>query len=150
MDVQGVLSSLLKTHLTYCLKERLALDVAYGTAYLCDHYIGICLLSHIVYEAFYLICDIWDYLHCPSQILAVALLGKHVGKHFAGGEVGKLVQVLVDEPLVMAQVKVGLGAVLGDIYLSMLVWAHCSRVHVDVRIKLLGRHLEPSCLQKPS
>ena len=39
----------------------------------------------------------------------------------------------------MAQVEVGLGAVVGDVDLAVLIRAHRARVDVDVRVELLQR-----------
>ena len=50
----------------------------------------------------------------------------------------------------MAKIKVGLGTVFGDIDLAVLIRAHGARVHIDVRIKLLGGHLKSAGLQKTS
>ena len=47
-------------------------------------------------------------------------------------------QVDVDEALVVAQVEVGFGAVLGDKDLAMLIGGHGARVDVEVRIQLHG------------
>ena len=48
-------------------------------------------------------------------------------------------QELVDEPLVVTEVEVGLGAVLGDEHLAVLERAHRARVDVDVGVELLQR-----------
>ena len=48
-------------------------------------------------------------------------------------------EVLVDEALVVADVEVGLGAVLGDEDLAVLERAHRARIDVQVRVELLGR-----------
>ena len=48
-------------------------------------------------------------------------------------------EVLVDEALVVADVEVGLGAVLGHEDLAVLERAHRARVDVQVRVELLRR-----------
>ena len=48
----------------------------------------------------------------------------------------------------MAEIKIGLSAVLGDEHLTVLKRAHGPRVNVQVGIALLKRHLEPTCLQQ--
>ena len=48
---------------------------------------------------------------------------------------------LVGEALVVAEVEVGLGAVVGDVDLAVLVGAHRAGVDVDVRVELLQRDL---------
>ena len=52
------------------------------------------------------------------------------------------------EALVVAQVEVGLGAVVGDEHLAVLERAHGARVDVDVRVELEVLHLEPAVLQQ--
>ena len=54
-------------------------------------------------------------------------------------------QVAVEEPLVVADVEVGLGAVLGDEHLTVLERVHGARVDVEVGIELLHRHLQAAC-----
>ena len=57
-------------------------------------------------------------------------------------------EVLVDEPLVVPEVEVGLGAVLGDEHLAVLERAHRARVDVQVGIELLGLHAEAARLEE--
>ena len=101
-------------------------------------------LPTIVDEALDLVGDVGDDLHRLAQIFALALLVQHVPVDLAGGQVGVLVQVLVDEALVVAQIQVGLGAVVGDEDLAVLVGAHGAGVDVDIRVQLLGRDLQPA------
>ena len=56
----------------------------------------------------------------------------------------------VDEALVMAEIKVGLRAVIGDEHFSVLVRAHGARIDVDVRIQLLRGDFIAARLQKPA
>ena len=48
------------------------------------------------------------------------------------------------EALVVAEVEVGFGAVVGDEHLAVLERAHGARIHVDVRIELDHGDLEPA------
>ena len=50
------------------------------------------------------------------------------------------VQVAVEEPLVVADVEVGLGAVLGDEDLAVLERVHRAGVDVEVGVELLHHH----------
>ena len=59
-------------------------------------------------------------------------------------------QVLVDEALVVAEVEVGLPAVVGDEDLAVLERVHRPRIDVDVRIELLQRHAETTELEQPA
>src|SRR5439155_8916471 len=58
--------------------------------------------------------------------------------------------VLVDEALVVADVEIGLRAVLGDEDFAVLEGAHRAGVDVDVRVELLHLHLQPARLQQPA
>ncbi len=59
-----------------------------------------------------LVGDVGDDLDGVAQVVAPALLGQHRAVDGAGGDAGVAVQVLVDEPLVVAQIEVGLAPVL--------------------------------------
>ena len=52
------------------------------------------------------------------------------------------------EPLVVTEVEVGLGAVVGDEHLAVLRRVHRARIHVDVRIQLHVRDLEAAVLHQ--
>ena len=90
-----------------------------------------------------------DDLDGLAQIRALALLVQDVPVDLAGGQVGVLVQVLVDEALIVAQVQVGLGAVVGDEHLAVLQGAHGAGVHVDIGVQLLAGHLEAAAFEQP-
>ena len=148
MDEAAVLLALLETHLTDGLEEGLALDVAGGAADLGNDHIGLGGRGQIVDIALDLVGDVGDDLNGLAEVSALTLLVQHVPVDLAGGEVRILVQILVDEALVMAQVQVGLGAVVGDEDLAVLQGAHGTRVHVHVGVQLLAGHLEAAALQQ--
>ena len=131
-------------------KEGLALDVAGGAADLGDDHVGLGGGGQIVDVALDLVGDVGDDLDRLAQIRALALLVQHIPIDLAGGQVGIFVQVLVDEPLIMAQVQVGLGTVVGDEHLAVLQGTHGAGVHVDVGVQLLAGHLEPAALEQPA
>ena len=89
-----------------------------------------------------------DDLHGFAQIFACALLIQHVPVHLAGGQVGELIQVLVDETLIVAEVEVSFRAVVGDINLAVLERAHRAGVHVDIRVQLLRSNLEAAAFEQ--
>src|SRR4029453_10368643 len=57
-------------------------------------------------------------------------------------------EVLVDEALVVADVEIGLGAVLGDEPLAVLEGAHRAGIDVQVRVELLRLDAEAALLQQ--
>ena len=148
MDEAAVLLALLEAHLTDGLEEGLALDVAGGAADLGNDHIGLGGRGQIVDIALDLVGDVGDDLDGLAEVSALTLLVQHVPVDLAGGEVRILVQVLVDEALVMAEIQVGLGAVVGDEDLAVLQGAHGTRVHVHVGVQLLAGHLEAAALQQ--
>ena len=150
VDKKRVAASLLQPHLADRLQKGLALDVAGGAADLRDDHVGAGLFSHGVDEILDGVGDVGDHLHGLAQILPATLGVQHVPVDLAGGEVGELVQILVDEALIVAEIQVGLRPVLGDVDLAVLVGAHGAGVHIDIGIQLLRRHLQPPRLQKPA
>src|SRR6202035_665547 len=129
------------------LEERKALDVSNGPPHLDHHDIGLriargaedLLLDHVRH--------VWDHLDGRAQVVSSALACDDLLVDLAGGHVGRYGQVLVDEPLVMAEVEVGLGTVIGDEDLAVLVGAHRSRVHVEIWVELLKGDGEVAGLQ---
>ncbi len=65
-----------------------------------------------------------------------------------GGDVGRAGQVGVEEALVVADVEVGLGAVLGDEDLAVLERVHRARVDVEIRVELLHRDPQAAGLEQ--
>ena len=74
-----------------------------------------------------LVGDVRDDLHGAAEVVPVPLLADHLVVDRAGRDVGVAGEVLVDEALVVAQVEVGLGAVVGDEHLAVLERAHGAR-----------------------
>ena len=95
-----------------------------------------------------LVGDVGDDLHGGAEIVAVAFLGQHVPVDLAGGQIGELVQIFVDEALIVPQIQVGLRAVVGDEHLAVLIGAHGAGIDVDIRIELLRDNLQAPHLQQ--
>ena len=84
-----------------------------------------------------LVGDVRDHLDGAAEVVAAALAADDRVVDAAGGDVGGAAGVGVGEALVVAEVEVGLGAVLGDEHLAVLVGRHRARVDVDVGVELL-------------
>ena len=54
----------------------------------------------------------------------------------------------MSEPLVMTKVQIGFSAVVSDEDFSMLKRIHGARINIDIRIKLLNRHPQPSAFHQ--
>ena len=141
----GALGAKLDAQLAGCLEERLGLDVAHGAADLDHGHVGIAgALDHAALD---LVGDVRDHLDGGAQVVTAALLAQHVLVDTAGGEVVVLGHGGADEPLVVAQVEVGLGAVVGDEHLTVLERAHGARIDVDVGVQLEHGDLQATRLQ---
>ena len=123
VDVQHVRAPDVLAHLADRLEERQALDVADRAADLDDHHVRVAVARDARDPLLDLVGDVRDDLDRAAEVVAAALLRDHGLVDAAGGHVGELGQVLVDEPLVVPEVEVGLGAVVGDEDLAVLVRA---------------------------
>ena len=137
VDVKAVFPADFPAHLSHRFEEGLTFDVSYRAAYLRHNDVRVRLLADGVDIVLYGARDVRDYLHRFAEILSLALAVEHVPVHLASGEIGVAVEVLVDEPLVMSEVEVGLRAVLGDEHFAVLIGAHSAGVDVDVGVEFL-------------
>ena len=143
---EAVLPADLVAHLTRGLEERQRLDIADGAADLGDHHVGPVAvgvgLRHRQDAALDLIGDVRDDLNGVAEILAATLLGDHRRIHLSGSHIRRSGQVAVEETLVVPDVEIGLGAVLGDEHLAVLERVHRARIDVEVRVELLHGDLQ--------
>ncbi len=130
------------------LDEGQPLDVADGAADLGYDDVGPGLLGRAADALLDGLGHVRDHLHGAPEEVAAALAGDERLVDGALGEVALARQVLVDEALVVAQIKVSLVAVLGDEHLAVLKRAHGAGIHVQVRIHLLHGHMIAPRLQK--
>jgi hypothetical protein len=150
VDVHDVLGPGLAPELADRLEERQRLDVADRPADLGDHDVGVRGRADAPDPVLDLVRDVRDDLHRGAEVLALALAADDGVPDGAGGVVRVPGEVLVDEPLVVADVEIGLGAVFRDEHLSVLERAHRARVDVQVRVELLHLDAKPTRLQEPA
>ena len=89
-----------------------------------------------------------NHLHRRAEEVATPLLGDQLLIDAPGGDVVLLVGAAPGEALVMAEVEVGLGAVVGDEHLAVLGRAHRARVDVEIGIELAQADGVAARLQK--
>src|SRR6266581_3324109 len=134
VDVAGVVCAELQAHLPHRLEKGKRLDVPDSAADLDDrHFRFACAACN---ERLDLVGDMRDHLHGAAEVVAAALLSYHRIVDLTGGEVVVAMHPGRLEALVVAQIEVGLGAVLGDEHLSALEMAHRAGIDVDVRVEL--------------
>ncbi len=94
-----------------------------------------------------LVGDVRDDLNGLAFVKPLALLLDDREVDLAGGVVAVFGQRRMGEPLVVAQVEVGLGAVVEHVDLTVLVRAHRPRIDVDVGVELLEPDPQPALFQ---
>ena len=127
-------------------EERQALDVADGAADLAEH--EVVALVAVADELLDRVGDVGDDLDGGAQIIAAPLLGEDFLIDFAGGDVVGAGRRPPGKSLVMAEVEIGLGAVVGDEDLAVLVGRHRARIDVEIRVELAQPHLVTARLQQ--
>ena len=147
VDKEDVSSPLFRRDLTDRFKERLAFDVAHRTADLRDAHVGLAVV-HGVDAAFDLVSDVRNDLHRAAEVAALPLAVEDAPVDLAGGDGSVRVQRLIHEALVVAEVQVGLRAVVGDEDLAVLVGTHRAWVHIKIGVEFLVLHAQPALLQQ--
>ena len=136
VDVADVVATDVEPELPDGLEERKDLDVADRAAHLGDDDIDV-VVTQDLDAPLDLVGDVRDDLDGLAQVLAPTLGGQDRAVDRAGGGVGASGEVLVDEPLVVTEVEIGLTTVVGDEHLAVLERVHGARIDVDVRVQLL-------------
>jgi len=124
-------------HLSDGFHERLALDVADRAADFDNHHVRVAEAANTRDALFDLVRDVGDDLDGAAEVVSLALLADHVGVDLAAGDVVVAAEAFVDEALVMTQIEVRFGAVIGDKDFTVLIGTHRPRVDVEVWIELL-------------
>ena len=129
------------------LEKRQALDVADGAADFDQDEIR----ALVAGEDEFLdgVGDVRDHLHRGAQIVAAPLLGReHVLIDAARGDVVVPPGRNAGEALVMAEIEIGLGAVVGYEHLAVLVGAHRARIDIEIRVELAQPNRKAPRLQQ--
>ena len=122
MNVHHVLASHVVAHLADSLEERCGLDIADGAADLGNNDIGVGLLAYSVNLVLYLVGDVGNYLNCAAEVIAASFLIKNCPVNLACGNVGIDGKIFINKSLVVAEVQICFGAVIGNEYLAVLIW----------------------------
>ena len=135
VDEDGVFAAQFLAHLADGLKERQRFDVADGAADFDDGDVGAVGrdLAHGVLD---LVGDVRNDLDGLAEVVAAALFQDDLLVDAAGGEVVVARERRVGEALVVAEVEVGFGAVVGDEDLAVLEGRHGAGIDVEVGVEL--------------
>ena len=150
VQVEHVVAAELRAQLADRLEERQALDVADRAADLDEHDVDVARGRDAQDAVLDLVGDVRDHLDGRAEVLALALAADDGVVDAPRSRVRGARRVLVDEALVVTEVEVGLGAVLGDEDLTVLVGRHGARIDVHVRVELLHADLETARLEQRS
>ncbi len=146
MHEQRAIGAQLDLELADRFQKRLGFDVADGAADLHQRDVGA--LPACEDAPLDLVGDVGDDLDGAAQIIAAAFPAQDGLVDLAGGEIVLARHAGVEKPLVMAQIEIGLGAILGDEHLAVLKGTHGARIDIQVRIELEHGDLEAPRLQQ--
>src|SRR6185437_2015646 len=116
------------------LEERQALDVADGAADLAQDKIELVVL--VEDEILDRVGDVRDHLDGGAEIIAAPFLGEDILVDAPGRDIVEAGGRTAGEALIVAEVEIGLGAVVGDEDLAVLVGRHRAGVDVQIGIEL--------------
>src|SRR5690348_10176346 len=147
VNIERALAAELVAHLADRLEEGQALDIADRAADLAQNEILVAVEIGLD-EFLDRIGDVRDHLHGGAQILAAPLAADHRRIDAACRHAVAAPRRDAGVTLVMAEIEVGLGAVVGDVDLAMLIRAHGPRIDIEVRVELPRPHLESARLEE--
>lgn len=147
VEKHDIVPAPLRRHLADGLQKGLALDIAHRAADLHNSHIGLGAVQGVD-VALNFVGDVGDDLDGAPQVVSSPLSVQDVPVHLPRRDRGVHRKVLVNKPLVMAQVQVGLRPVVGDKNLPVLIGGHGARVHVQVGVQLLHLHPQAPLLQQ--
>ena len=147
MNIDGVLAQF-PFQLSDSFHVRGTLDVADGSANLGNHEVIVILLAEQLHVALDLVGDVRHHLDGFAEIVATAFLVNHCLVDTTSGERIRFCSLNAGESLVVSEVEVGLHTIYRYIALTMLIRVQCTRVDVDVWVKLLDSNVVTSCLKK--
>jgi len=137
-------------HLADRFEKRQRFDVADRAADLDQTYVRAARLGRARDVRLDLVGDVRDHLNGRTEVVAAALLLDDRLVDLTRRDVIVAGERLVDESLVVAEVEVGLGAVVGDEDFTMLERVHRAGVDVDVGIQFLDRNADAAGFQQPA
>ena len=146
VDVDRVAAPDVLPELPDRLEERERLDVAHRAADLDED--DVVVAGHAADAVLDLVRDVRDDLHGLPEVVAAPLLLDDGLVDLPGRDAVRLSRDGGGEALVVPEVEVGLGAVVGHVDLAVLERGHRAGIDVDVRVELLEGDLEAPGLEE--
>ena len=143
---QSVIAPEFLPHLPYSFHKRQRLDIAHRASDFDDGHVHV--LRHFLHGSFDFVGDVRNDLHGLAEIIAAPLLGDDLLVNPSSGPVVIARQLGVGEALVVAEVEISLGAIVGDKYLAVLERGHGARIHVEVGIELHQVDSQPATFEQ--
>ena len=146
MHIDRVVARQVVAELADRLEERHRLDVADRAADLADHEVVFVVAAQ--HEILDLVGDVRDHLHGGAEIVAPPLPLDDVLVDATGGDVVFLIGRATGEALVVTEIEVCLGAVVGHEHLAVLVRRHRAGVDIEIGVELAQAHAVAARLQE--
>ncbi len=146
VDEEGIIAAQVLAHLADGFEEGERFDVADRATDLDQQDLAVG--GDLAHGVFNLVGDVGDDLDGLAEVVSAALLGDDLLVDAAGGEVVVAGEFGVGEALVVAQVEVGLGSIVGDEDLAVLEGGHGARIDVEVGVELHHVDLDAARLQQ--
>src|SRR3974390_267704 len=138
MNIDRVAARQIIPELTERPKIGQALDIADGAADLTQDEVEF--IVAIANEVLNGIGDVRNNLDRRAEVIAAPLLRENFLIDSAGRNIVLARRRTASKTLVMTQVEIGLGTVIGDKNFAMLIWRHRARVDVQIGVKLAQSH----------
>ena len=137
MDVGTIFHSHLVFNLTDGFDKGQGFNIAHGTTNFCDDNISSSFLCSQHHPPSDFIGNIGNNLNCSTVKATFPLLVQDGKIHASSGGIAALRQVYVGKALIVTQVQVGLGTVICDKNLSVLVGIHGAWINVEIGVEFL-------------
>ena len=148
VNIDDVIARQVVADLADRLQERHRLDVADRAADLAEHEVDIVIAGE--HERLDRVGDVRNHLDGPAEIVAAPLLGDDFLVDLAGRDRIGLRGRTPREALVVTEIEIRFGAIIGDEDFAMLIRAHRARIDIEIGIELPEADLVPSRLEHRS
>ena len=148
MNKDCILTSDLMLELSDGLKERLTFDIADSTTYF--NYGNLSLICWIIPEktALDFVSDMRDNLNSTSAKVASSFFLKNRPVYLTCCYIRILIKTFIDKSFIVSKVKVSFSSIISYENFTMLYRVHCTRIDINVGVKLLDSNLVASRLKE--